>query len=187
MPPPGTGAGGGAGERAPASPGAHRLPWASGVATAKSVLGRAKDHSPWVLTPAVILVAFAVAWFAGILLSFRHAPGLSGRERVQQFFEPASFSWAVAVLVALVLWVLGRRLDPPPAHKSRVGDLLPAGLFLAAAAVVVSAAIDALVELTAFGNGIDAAFSGLISYLAVLGIGAATAWWAFKEITKPSP
>jgi hypothetical protein len=164
------------------------LPWASAVSTAKSAFQRVTAHSPWALASATIVVAFVVAWFAGVVLSFRHASGLSGRDRVLQFFEPASFQWSVAILVALVLWVVGRRLDPAPhpAPKSRLRELLPMALFLAAAAVGISATIDALVELTAFGNGIDAAFSGLIDYLAILLIGAATAWWAFREITKPS-
>jgi hypothetical protein len=162
--------------------------WATGVSTAKTAFHRVTAHSPWVLASSAIVVAFAVAWFGGVVLSFRHASGLSGQDRVLQFFEPASFQWSVAILVALVLWVVGRRLDPgpDPALKSRLRELLPMALFLAAMAVGISAAIDVLVELTAFGNGIDAAFSGLIDYLAILLVGAVTAWWAFQEVTKPS-
>ena len=71
-------------------------------------------------------------------------------------------------------------------------EWLPAGLFLAGAAVVVSAAIGILVELTNFGNGIDAAFAALIGYVAVLLAGGAATWWAHlelkarREATKPS-
>jgi hypothetical protein len=143
-------------------------------------------------------VAFFVAWFAGILLSFRHLPGLSGRARVLQFFTPGSPFWGVAVLVALTLQGLGRRFDPIPAaspsdtrppaaaRQARLAELLSVGLLAAAAAVCLSAAVGILVELTNFGNGIDAAFSGLITYLAVLGLGGAATWWAYKQGSRPS-
>ena len=143
-----------------------------------------RAHSVWFLGSAAILVAFTLAWFAGILLSFRHAPGFTGRERILQFFQPASLTWALAVLVALTLFALGRRFDPPPPEKSWAVEFLPIGLFLAGASVVVSSFIGVLVEISNFGNGIDAAFAGLIGYVAILGIGAAATWWAFKEMTK---
>jgi hypothetical protein len=143
-----------------------------------------RAHSPWVLGSAAILAAFAVAWFAGVLLSFRHARAITGRTRILQFFEPASVTWAVAILVALTLFALGRRFDPTPLRKSRVLEFLPVGLFLAGAAVVVSSVVGVLVEISNFGNGIDTSFAGLIEYLAIFGIGAAATWWAFKEIAK---
>jgi hypothetical protein len=61
---------------------------------------------------------------------------------------------------------------------------LPTGFLLAGAAVMVSAVVGILVELTNFGNGIDAAISQLIGYLAVFGIGAAATWWAYREMRK---
>jgi hypothetical protein len=137
-----------------------------------------------VLGSGAVLVAFAVSWFAGILLSFRHASGFTARERILQFFEPGSLEWAVAILLAVALFALGRRFEPVPSHKSRATELLPEGLFLAGAGVVVSSAVGVLVELTNFGNGIDAAFSQLITYLAILLIGAAATWWAFKEMNR---
>jgi hypothetical protein len=161
------------------------LPFAGGKSAAKSALKEVTDHPPLVLAAGSILVAFAIAWFAGVVLSFRHAPGLGARSRVLQFFEPGSFQWAAAILVALALWSLSRHFDPTPARRFRVAEALPLGLFLAAAAVVISAAIGVLVELTDFGNGIDEAFSQLIGYVAVIGMGAAAAWWAFKEMTRP--
>ena len=170
----------------PPGPPPHRVALAAGTAAAKSAFKEVKAHSPWVLASATIVIAFVVDWFAGIVLSFRHAPGLSGRARILQFFSPGTLAWAIAVLVGLALWVIGRRFDPVPPPKSRLSELIPVGLFLAAAVVAVSALIGVLVELSDFGNGIDAAFSGLIGYLSVFGIAAAAVWWAFKEIgTKP--
>jgi hypothetical protein len=143
-------------------------------------------------------VAFFLAWFAGILLSFRHQPGLTGRARVLQFFSPGSLFWGVAVLVALTLQELGRRFDPVPAatpsdtrpaaaaRKARLAELLPVGLLAAAVGVCLSAVVGILVELTNFGNSVNTSFSGLITYLAVLGLGGAAVWWAYRQTSKPS-
>jgi hypothetical protein len=154
--------------------------------------------SAWMLASAAILLAFVVAWFAGILLSFRHDAALTARERVLEFFAPGSLAWAIAVLLALALFEVGKRADPvPPAdptepvsdatrRKKRFAELLPFGLFLAAAAVTVSAIVGVLVELTNFGNGIDQAFSSLIGYLALVLLGGAATWLAFRETGKTS-
>jgi hypothetical protein len=144
----------------------------------------AKDlakEAPWALAPAAIVLAFAVDWFANILSSLRHEPGLSGVERITIFFSPGTILWAIAVVLALALLDLGRRFDPAPAHASKLRDLLPGMLFLAAAIVVVSAVIGLFAELANFGNGIDNAFSALVQYLAVLAIGVPAVWWAIKE------
>jgi hypothetical protein len=176
--------------------GSHRFPLAGGSTAAKSALREVRAISPWMLASATILLAFAVAWLAGIFLSFRHLPGFTGRDRVLQFFEPGSFEWALAVLLALALLEVGRRFDPAPgrdttdlpaaAHvrKTHLTRWLPVGLFLAGAAVCVSSAVGVLVELTAFGNGIDAAFSNLINYLGILAVAAAATWWAFRDTSR---
>jgi hypothetical protein len=125
-----------------------------------------------------ILVAFAVSWLSAILQSLRHAPGVHSQYRVFEFFSPGSVDWAVWILVAVALVAVGRRLavETPagsPAHRAIVLLLLAA-----ATAVGLSAVIDVLVELTNFGNGIDDALSGLVSYLAVIPLAAAAGWWA---------
>ena len=126
-----------------------------------------------------------MGWFAGILLSFRHAPGITGRDRILQFFEPGQLIWALAILLALALLTTGRRFDSGPARKSRLNELVPVGLFVAGAAVMFSALVGVLVELTNFGNGIDEAFAGLIVYLAVCVIGAAETWFAHSRVRRP--
>jgi hypothetical protein len=135
-----------------------------------------------VLGSAAILLTFAIAWFAGILLSFRHLHGYTSRERILQFFAPGSLASALAILLAVALFAFGRRLEEKPVRKSRLTDLLPGGLFLAGVAVMVSAGIGVLVEITNFGNGIDAAFASLLEYLAVFAIGGAETWWAHLEL-----
>jgi hypothetical protein len=164
----------------------------AGAAAAKAALTELREQSAWVLGAAAILVAFAIGWLVGILLTFRHAPGLTARDRILQFFEPGSLSWALALLLALTLVTIARKFDPAPARRSGIHELLPAGLFVAAVAVVVSSVIGILVELTNFGHGIDAAFAALIGYVAVLLAGAAATWWAYLELqarrqaSKPS-
>jgi hypothetical protein len=151
------------------------------------------------LAPAAILVAFFVAWFAGIILSFQHLAGFTGRHRILQFFEPGTRFWGVAVLVALGLLGVGRRFGPvprlnpapPPAEgakngHARLAELLPIGLVVAGAGVTVSAFVGVLVELSNFGNGIDSSFSGLINYLGIMVLGLAGTWWAFRETVRPS-
>jgi hypothetical protein len=133
-----------------------------------------------------ILVAFVLDWFASIVAAFRHAHGFTGRARALQFFAPGSLTWAALVVLAVALLALGHRNDPPAARRADLGERLPIGLFLAACAVGLSASIDLLIELTSFGGGIDAAFSALIGYAAVLPIAAATAWWALQETGKRS-
>jgi hypothetical protein len=175
----------------------HKSPFAAVSAVAKSALHELTEISSWVLAAATILVAFVVAWFTGILLSFRHAAGLTGRDRVLQFFEPGTpFFWGVAVLVALALFELGHRFDPLPvakpddtpssahARRSRLAQSLPLGLLGAGAAVSLSAVVGVLIELTNFGNGIDSAFAGLINYLAVLVLGGAAILWSLKVIAR---
>jgi hypothetical protein len=176
--------------------GAHRSPFAGGTAAAKSALREVSDISAWMLASAAILVAFFVAWFAGIVLSFRHAAGLTARDRILQFFEPGTLGWGVAVLVAIALFEVGRRSETmsPAApgealsgarlRKKRFVEWLPFGLFVAAVAVTVSAFVGVLVELSNFGNGIDSAFSALINYLALVGVGGAATWLGFKQLGR---
>lgn len=164
----------------------------AGTAAAKAALTEVREESAWVLGASAILVAFAIGWFVGILLSFRHAHGYSARDRILQFFEPGSLTWALAILLALTLITIARKFDPDPGRRSRMHELLPAGLLLAGAAVVLSSVVGILVQLTNFGNGIDAAFAGLFGSVAVLLMGAAATWWAHIELgarrqaSKPS-
>jgi hypothetical protein len=151
------------------------------------------------LASAAILVAFFVAWFAGIVLSFRHAAGLTARDRILQFFEPGVLGWGIAVLVAIALFELGRRSDSVSLsaeegtlsgarlRKKRFGELVPFGLFVAAAGVTVSALVGVLIQLTNFGNGIDSAFAALINDLALVGLGGAATWLGFKQLGRTSP
>lgn len=143
-----------------------------------------KNGSPWVLGAASVPVALAVVWFSDILLTFRHAPRETAQERLFSLFGVGTVPWAVAVLLAAALLAAGRRFElgaAPPALR----ELATLAVVGAAGAVSVCAAIDVLVELGNFGHGIDAAFAGLIGYLAVLPLAGAAGWWAFRLRSRP--
>jgi hypothetical protein len=123
-------------------------------------------------------VAVVLTWLASALLAFRHSPGMTSQERVMQFFAPGALDWGVAVLLGVALLAAGRRFDMRMAGPDGVRDAISLGLCLMALAVGVSAAIDVLVELTNFGHGLDAAFSGLLGHAAALPLAAVSAWWA---------
>lgn len=158
-----------------------KLPFSAGSAAAMEMAKDLAKEAPWALAATAIVVAFGVDWFANIMSSLRHSPGLNGVDRIKLFFSPGSIEWALAIVLALALLDLGRKFDPVPAQPSKLRDLLPGVLFLAAAVVVVSAVIGLFAELTNFGNGIDLAFSAIVEYLAVLAIGVPAVWWAIKE------
>ncbi len=164
----------------------------AGTAAARAAITELREQSAWVLGAAAILVAFALAWLMGILQAFQHGQGYGARDRVLVFFEPATLSWALAILLALTLITIARKFEAAPSRSARLHEVVPAGLFLAGAAVMGSSVVGILVELSNFGNGIDAAFAGLLKYVAVLLIGTAATWWAFLELkarreeSKPS-
>jgi hypothetical protein len=199
-------------------------------AASRAAAGEARHHSPFVLGAAAVILALGLSWLAEIVFAFRHDPGLPARERILGFFGIGTIGWAIAVLLAVLFWVLARRwpvtrrgpalpaltagapggteagravaatttvkadeaaLSPPaapgpasPPAAARAHSLehaLPVALMASAIAVGGSAVIDLIVELTNFGNGINAAFGGLIAYLAVLPVAGVSAWWVHAE------
>ncbi len=165
----------GTGER-----GARRMPFSAAGDAARSASKELASHSPWLLASVAILAAFVIGWCAGALAAFRHAPGLTGRGRIVEFFTPGSLLWAFAVLFAVALFAVGQRLEPFSRGSLPVQEWLPGLLFFASSAVGLSAFVNLLVELTSFGTGIDAALSGFIGYLAVMVVAAASGWWSYR-------
>jgi hypothetical protein len=148
---------------------------------AKSAARDLGAQSPWILAAGAILVTFAADWFASILAAFQHTRGLTGQTRVLTFFGPGSVTWAIAVLLGVALVAAGHRFELGASAPGWLNDRVPAGLFLAACVVGISAAINVLVELTNFGHGIDRAMVSLIQYASLVPLAAATALWARKE------
>jgi hypothetical protein len=147
-------------------------------------LANLKNGSPWVLGAASVPVALAAVWLSDILLTFRHAPRETAQDRLLSLFGVGSVAWAVAVLLAAALLAAGRRFELGAASPA-LRELATLGVLAASVAVAACAAVDVLVELGNFGHGIDAAFSGLIGYLAVLPLAVAAGWWAFRLRSRP--
>lgn len=173
----------GAGGSNPGSSDSAGTAWSSTLSGAKEGMigGLSVLHngSVWLLGAGAILVAFIITWMANVIEAFRHGPGIDSQYRIMQFFSPGSIDWGVGILLAVALLAVGRHLDPPKSEGAGHHSLITLAAFLAAGAVAASAVIDVLVELTNFGNGIDDALAGLISYLAVIPLGLVAAWWAF--------
>lgn len=152
-----------------------------------------------------IVVAFAVTWLSDIINSFQHFPGLPARGRILRFFAVGDLTWALALLLAVFLLAAGTRLFAPPgpslAPRLKLASYLIAG---AAAVVVVSAVILAIVDLSSAGQhlfaqeelahvslglpaGINQAFVGALVELAVLPIAGAAGWWAYRFAAGGQP
>ena len=148
-----------------------------------------------------IVAAFAVTWLSDIIDTFQHFPGLPARARVLRFFAVGDLTWALGLVLAVLLLAAGTRLFSAPAPalvpRVRLASWLVAG---AAAGVVVSAVVLLIVDLSLAGQhllpqeelahvslglpaGINQAFVGALAELAVLPIAGAAGWWAYRFAT----
>jgi hypothetical protein len=152
-----------------------------------------------------ILVAFAITWLSDIIDTFQHFPGLPARGRILRFFAVGDLTWALALLVAVLLLAAGIRLfaAPPRSLGTRL-HLVAYVLAGAAASVLVSAVILLIVDLSLAGQhlfpqeelahvslglpaGINQAFVAALDDLAVLPIAGAAGWWAYRFATGGKP
>jgi hypothetical protein len=137
----------------------------------------ALSKTPWVLGAAAILAGLVLFWLSSIISAFQHDAGYDFRERVIHLLGPANAAWAVAVLLAVALLVLGNTTeDKRPAVVGFVNQLL----LLAAALITVAAVINAIIEITYLGDSFDLALTGFLGYLAAVPISAAAALWAWR-------
>lgn len=142
-------------------------------------LTRLRGEPVWVLAVAGILVAFVAAWFDAVLAAVRHQPGLTAQGRLLDLFGPGSLEWAAILLLGVAVQATGRRLHGPA--RSPLADACGLGILAAAAIVAVATGLGILVELADFGNGIDAAFAGIIGRLGTLAVAGAAGWWAWRD------
>jgi hypothetical protein len=163
----------------------------------RSLAGHARRAAPnlvtdslFLIAAASVLVAYAFGWLYALLIAVRHQPGLTGQQRALDLFSIGSVDWSAIVLLGAGLVAVGRRLelgrsDQPP--EVVVTGLILTGLLVAAALTVAAALCGVLVELTNFGHGIDAAFSGLIARLAAIPMAAAAGWWVWHQREELRP
>ncbi|MGP8208185.1 MAG: hypothetical protein ACLQVK_19420 [Acidimicrobiales bacterium] len=137
----------------------------------------ALSKTPWVLGAAAILAGLAIFWLSSIISAFQHDAGYDFRTRVIHLLGPANAAWAVAVLLAVALLVLGSTSED---KRSAVVGFVYQLLLLAAALITVAAAINAIIEITYIGDSFDLALSGFLGYLAAIPISAAAGLWAWR-------
>ncbi|MDQ2726535.1 MAG: hypothetical protein M3Y91_01410 [Actinomycetota bacterium] len=151
------------------------------------------------------MAAFAITWLSDIIDAFQHFPGLPAQGRILRFFAVGDLSWALALLLAVLLLAAGTRLFAPPspslAPRVKLVSYLIAG---AAAAVFVSAVILLITDLGSAGQhlfpqeelahvslglpaGINQAFVGAVAELAVLPLAGAAGWWAYRFAAGKEP
>lgn len=166
----------------PPPPGAQPGPGATGFQL-PPIDPQALSKTPWVVGAAAILVSLAIYWFGSIISAF--ASGLSFRERIsggffggEGFLGPGSYTWALAILLAVALLVLGSSNEE---KRSAVVGLLNQLLLLASGLIAAAAAVNAIVWLTDLGSSTDAALASFVQYLAAIPIAGAAALWAWRS------
>ena len=104
---------------------------------------------------------------------------LTGRDRILQLFNFGSVEWAIALLVATVLLLLGPRLLGKLGPEAAPGPLAKV-LAGSSALVALGALVDVVVYFSYFGRSISLGGRGVLVSLAAVVIAGATAWWAFS-------
>ena len=162
----------------PPGPGAYPAPPAAPNRQRRAGVERLAGEPVERLGAAAILVAYAITWLQALILTVRHQPGLSAQQRLLDLLGPGSIEWGVVLLLALGLATAARRRDPD--RPGPLHDMVGLGLLAATGSVLAAAGLGLLVELANFGNGIDAAFAGLVARLGALVVAAAAMWWAWQ-------
>ena len=144
----------------------------------------ALSKTPWVLGAAAILAGLVIFWLSSIISAFQHDAGYDFRERVLHLLGPGNAAWAVAVLLAVALLVLGSTGEDR--HTAVVGFVYQL-LLLAAALITVAAVINAIIDFTYIGDSFDVALSGFLGYLAAVPISAAAVLWAWRASPSGLP
>jgi hypothetical protein len=146
----------------------------------------ALSKTPWVVGAAAILIGALVWWVGAIISALQHYPGggLDIRDRLLRLLAPGNLDWAVAVLLAVALLVLGSSAS---SERTPMVSFLFQVLLLAAGAIAVFAVVNAVIELTTIGTSIDVALSGLFQYLAAVPIAGAAVLWCWRASPSALP
>jgi len=138
---------------------------------------QALAKTPWVVGEAAILIGLVLYWAGSIVSAFQHNVGYDARERIQHLLGPGDADWAVIVLLAVALLVLGSLEE---AKRTPLANFLYQLLLLAAALITVASVINAVIDLTYIGSSFDVSIYGFLEYLAGAPIAGAAALWAWR-------
>jgi hypothetical protein len=142
-----------------------------------SVDVQALAKTPWVVGSAAILAGLVLFWAGSVVSAFQHDVGYDARQRLIHLLGPGNAAWAVAVLLAVALLVLG---SVGEAKRAPLATFLYQLLLLAAVLVAVASAINAVINLTYIGSSFDGAIYGFLESLAGVPIAGAAALWAWR-------
>jgi hypothetical protein len=170
-PPPGAPFGG------PPPSGPASAPPAFSVQLPPSIDVQALSKTPWVLGSAAILMGLVLFWAGSVLSAFQHDVGYDARQRIIHLLGPGGAPWAVAVLLAVALLVLGSSAE---AKRAPMANFLYQLLLLFAALITVASVLNAVIDLTYIGDSFDASIYGFLEYLAGAPIAGAAALWAWR-------
>ena len=138
---------------------------------------QALAKTPWVLGAAAILAGLILYWAGSVLSAFQHDTGYDARQRIIHILGAGNAAWAVAVLLAVALLVLGSTAE---AKRTPMANFLYQLLLLFAALITVACVLNAIIDLTYIGDSFDAAIYGFLEYLAGAPIAGAAALWAWR-------
>jgi len=138
---------------------------------------QALAKTPWVLGAAAILIGLVLYWAGSVVSAFQHDAGYDARQRIIHLLGPGNADWAVAVLLAVALLVLGSTSE---AKRTPMANFLYQLLLVAAALITVASVLNAVIDLTYIGDSFDAAIYGFLQYLAGAPIAGAAALWAWR-------
>jgi hypothetical protein len=172
-PPPGAPFGG----PPPSGPASASTPPAFSVQLPPSIDVQALSKTPWVLGSAAILIGLVLYWAGSVLSAFQHDVGYDARQRIIHLLGAGGAPWAVAVLLAVALLVLGSSAE---AKRAPMANFLYQLLLLFAALITVASVLNAVIDLTYIGDSFDASIYGFLEYLAGAPIAGAAALWAWR-------
>jgi hypothetical protein len=136
----------------------------------------ALSKTPWVVGAAAILIGLVLYWAGSIISAFQHNAGYDARQRIIHLLGPGDAEWAVIVLLAIALLVLGSS----GAARAALTNFLYQLLLVAAALITVASVINAVIDLTYIGSSFDVSIYGFLEYLAGAPIAGAAVLWAWR-------
>ena len=148
-----------------------------------SIDAQALSKTPWLVAAAALLVGLVVDWLGWIVNGF--SAGLPFRARVYDFMGGGfTLPWAVGILVAVTLLVLGGTLQSNPAPMQ---GLLYQILLVGAGLIALASVVGAVDILTTFGNGFANALSGFLWEFAGAPVAAAAGLWIWRAHPEAVP
>jgi hypothetical protein len=145
--------------------------------------------APALFASLVISVGILVLFLANLLIALGAPKGTPGRDRFLQFLSPADLAAAAALVLAVALVALQRRLPGdgasigPPAGRVRTIALIAGAV---GAVVALAALLRGIVFLTLPHQPGAAKVGYFIAHLVVVAVAGAAAAWGLRSLREPA-